>query len=156
MAVFLAIILSTLLIQVITKPAIRRLARRDCVKRIFPKNVIRDAVTYARQAEEGLNSSFIALATFEICCFRSSYSHPRYVWTWQGEGQGQVPLQQSRPPVHRGQDHQVRILWLGWELTELVAGRQQSYAKRVGGGAPVMAAVRSFEFVGNAARDNKT
>ena len=56
----MAIILSTLLIQGITKRAIRRLARRDGVKRIcgltyeeirdvlgiFLENVIRDGVTY--------------------------------------------------------------------------------------------------------------
>ena len=60
-----ATILSTLLFQGITKPAIRRLARRGGVKRIsgliyeetrgvlkvFLENVIRDAVTYTEHAK---------------------------------------------------------------------------------------------------------
>ena len=64
-AVIFVIILSTLMFQGITKPAIRRLARRGGVKRIsgliyeetrgvlkvFLENVIRDAVTYTEHAK---------------------------------------------------------------------------------------------------------
>ena len=65
LALFSTVVLSTLVIQGITKPAIRRLARRGGVKRIsgliyektrgglkvFLENVIRDAVTYTEHAK---------------------------------------------------------------------------------------------------------
>ena len=65
MVVFPTVVLSTLMFQGITKPAIRRLARRGGVKRIsgliyeetrgvlkvFLENVIRDAVTYTEHAK---------------------------------------------------------------------------------------------------------
>merc|ERR1712228_744961 len=75
-------------IQGITKPAIRRLARRGGVKRIsgliyeetrgvlkvFLENVIRDAVTYCDHARK--NSDGIG------CCLRIKASRSNIVWFW--------------------------------------------------------------------------
>ncbi|XP_055879432.1 uncharacterized protein LOC129925102 [Biomphalaria glabrata] len=136
-------------IQGITKPAIRRLARRGGVKRIsgliyeetrgvlkvFLENVIRDAVTYTEHAK------------------RKTVTAMDVKMSGRGKGgkvKGKSKSRSSRAGLQFPVGRIHRLL------------RKGNYAERVGAGAPVyLAAVLEYlaaevlELAGNAARDNK-
>ncbi|CAC5388905.1 H2A [Mytilus coruscus] len=133
-------------IQGITKPAIRRLARRGGVKRIsgliyeetrgvlkvFLENVIRDAVTYTEHAKR---KTVTAMDVDE---------------KKGGKAKAKAKSRSSRAGLQFPVGRIHRLL------------RKGNYAERVGAGAPVyLAAVLEYlaaevlELAGNAARDNK-
>ncbi|XP_062533382.1 uncharacterized protein LOC134202391 [Armigeres subalbatus] len=144
-------------IQGITKPAIRRLARRGGVKRIsgliyeetrgvlkvFLENVIRDAVTYTEHAKRKTVTAMDVV-----------YALKRQGRTLYGFGGGKVKGKAKSRSNRAGLQFPVG------RIHRLL--RKGNYAERVGAGAPVyLAAVMEYlaaevlELAGNAARDNK-
>ncbi|CAC5390016.1 H2A [Mytilus coruscus] len=143
-------------IQGITKPAIRRLARRGGVKRIsgliyeetrgvlkvFLENVIRDAVTYTEHAKEE-------------DCHRHGCQSNNVLNKMSGRGKGGKAKAKAKSRSSRA-----GLQFPVGRIHRLL--RKGNYAERVGAGAPVyLAAVLEYlaaevlELAGNAARDNK-
>ncbi|XP_052675387.1 uncharacterized protein LOC128157070 [Crassostrea angulata] len=141
-------------IQGITKPAIRRLARRGGVKRIsgliyeetrgvlkvFLENVIRDAVTYTEHAKRKTVTAMDVVYALKRQGRRGK----------GGKVKGKAKSRSSRAGLQFPVGRIHRLL------------RKGNYAERVGAGAPVyLAAVLEYlaaevlELAGNAARDNK-
>ncbi|CAC5408309.1 H2A [Mytilus coruscus] len=141
-------------IQGITKPAIRRLARRGGVKRIsgliyeetrgvlkvFLENVIRDAVTYTEHAKRKTVNAMDVVYALKRQGRRGK----------GGKAKAKAKSRSSRAGLQFPVGRIHRLL------------RKGNYAERVGAGAPVyLAAVLEYlaaevlELAGNAARDNK-
>ncbi|TRY78498.1 hypothetical protein TCAL_12916, partial [Tigriopus californicus] len=152
-------------IQGITKPAIRRLARRGGVKRIsgliyeetrgvlkvFLENVIRDAVTYTEHAKRK------TVTAMDVVYAMKRQGRTLYgfgvIMSGRGKGgkvKGKAKSRSNRAGLQFPVGRIHRLL------------RKGNYAERVGAGAPVyLAAVMEYlaaevlELAGNAARDNK-
>ncbi|CAG6010669.1 unnamed protein product [Menidia menidia] len=143
-------------IQGITKPAIRRLARRGGVKRIsgliyeetrgvlkvFLENVIRDAVTYTEHAKRKTVTAMDVVYALK--------RQGRTLGKTGGKARAKAKTRSSRAGLQFPVGRVHRLL------------RKGNYAQRVGAGAPVyLAAVLEYltaeilELAGNAARDNK-
>ncbi|OXU28351.1 hypothetical protein TSAR_008308 [Trichomalopsis sarcophagae] len=146
-------------IQGITKPAIRRLARRGGVKRIsgliyeetrgvlkvFLENVIRDAVTYTEHAK------------------RKTVTAMDFTGEQKSNGRLNLPGGDGGPLVigkSKTRSNRAGLQFPVGRIHRLL--RKGNYAERVGAGAPVyLAAVMEYlaaevlELAGNAARDNK-
>ncbi|TRY67496.1 hypothetical protein TCAL_03755 [Tigriopus californicus] len=156
-------------IQGITKPAIRRLARRGGVKRIsgliyeetrgvlkvFLENVIRDAVTYTEHAKRKTVTAMDVVYALKRQG-RTLYGFGEYlseIMSGRGKGgkvKGKAKSRSNRAGLQFPVGRIHRLL------------RKGNYAERVGAGAPVyLAAVMEYlaaevlELAGNAARDNK-
>ncbi|XP_058811139.1 uncharacterized protein LOC131676030 [Topomyia yanbarensis] len=161
-------------IQGITKPAIRRLARRGGVKRIsgliyeetrgvlkvFLENVIRDAVTYTEHAKRKTVTAMDVVYALKrqgrtLYGFGGLllYLKTQYIMSGRGKGgkvKGKAKSRSNRAGLQFPVGRIHRLL------------RKGNYAERVGAGAPVyLAAVMEYlaaevlELAGNAARDNK-
>nr|XP_029724611.1 uncharacterized protein LOC115264725 [Aedes albopictus] len=160
-------------IQGITKPAIRRLARRGGVKRIsgliyeetrgvlkvFLENVIRDAVTYTEHAKRKTVTAMdvvYALKRQGRTLYGFGGSPALYISIKMsgrdkgGKVKGKAKSRSNRAGLQFPVGRIHRLL------------RKGNYAERVGAGAPVyLAAVMEYlaaevlELAGNAARDNK-
>ncbi|XP_063399802.1 uncharacterized protein LOC134684527 [Mytilus trossulus] len=148
-------------IQGITKPAIRRLARRGGVKRIsgliyeetrgvlkvFLENVIRDAVTYTEHAKRKTVTAMDVVYALK--------RQGRTLYGFGGRGKGGKAKAKAKSRSSRA-----GLQFPVGRIHRLL--RKGNYAERVGAGAPVyLAAVLEYlaaevlELAGNAARDNK-
>ncbi|XP_055879416.1 uncharacterized protein LOC129925101 [Biomphalaria glabrata] len=152
-------------IQGITKPAIRRLARRGGVKRIsgliyeetrgvlkvFLENVIRDAVTYTEHAKRKTVTAMDVVYALK----RQGRTLYGFGGKMSGRGKGGKVKGKSKSRSSRA-----GLQFPVGRIHRLL--RKGNYAERVGAGAPVyLAAVLEYlaaevlELAGNAARDNK-